>query len=145
MIPPALLPFVSEDGDIGKIVAGLGFSSGEANLHATLISKGIGRRGHVAVVLGHPRHAHLGKQGAAAVVFVGQFLEEQYGESFFLAAVGDGGEVKLGDSDRLTDELIGRDLLATSHEVGQGQGLGSDFSKIHNFSPAVRDASHKFF
>lgn len=145
MIPPALLPLVSEDGDIGEIVAGLGFSSGKANLDSTLVGKGIGSRSHVAIVLSRPGHAHLGKQGAAAVVVVGEFLEDENGESFFLATVGDGGEVELGDGDRLADQLLGGDFFAAGHEVGQGQSLGGDFSKAHNFSPAVWDASHKIF
>lgn len=126
------IPSESEDGDVGEIVARLGFSLGEVNLDATLVVESIGRRGHIPIKLSGPRLAHLGEKRSAGIVVIGVFGKQENGEDFFFAFIGDRGEVEVGDGDGLVDEVVGGEFLASSHEVGQGQSFRGDFSK-HNF------------
>ena len=141
--PPTPVAGESDNVDVGEVVAGLGFSGGEANLDATGIGEVVGRSGHIAVVLGCPCDAHFVEQGSAAVVAVRILGEDEDGESFLGSLVLDGGEVKLNHGHGLADEVFGVDFFAFRHQVGKRKGFRCECSEVcHDFSSAVRVAGH---
>ena len=145
LIPPAQAEGKkgeSQNVDVCEVVAGLGFSSGEANFYAALIRERCGSGSNVAVVLGCPCLAHLVEKSAAGVVVVRILSEDEDGECFFRSLVVDRCEVELNAGDGLTDQVFGGHFFTTCHQVRQGQGFCCNFSEVrHCNSPAVRDAS----
>lgn len=87
------------------------------NLNASIVVESVGGGGDVAIELSGPSLAELAEEGAAGVVHIGIFGEQEDGENFFFALVCDGGEVEVGDGHGLVDELVGGQLGAASHEV----------------------------